>query len=136
MLYLANANPQWMRTVPFLHPCSVDCWRGVVGDHVIGPYSFEGRLTGQVYANFLQNVLLQSMEDVPLHVRMSMWMQHDGAPPHYALCSRHVINEIFAEKCIGRGGPVAWQPRSPYLTSPDYILWGFVKERVMVTYHA
>ena len=23
------------------------------------------------------------MEDVPLHVRMNMWMQHDGAPLHF-----------------------------------------------------
>ena len=34
------------------------------------------------------------MEDVPLHVRMNKWMQHDGATPHYALCSIHVMNEI------------------------------------------
>ena len=31
------------------------------------------------------------MEDVPLHARMNMRMQHDGAPPHYALCSRQVM---------------------------------------------
>ena len=74
-------------------------------------------------ANFLQNVLPQLIEDVPLHVRMNMWMQHDGAPPHYALCSRQVMNEIFDNKWIGRGGPVAWPPCSPDLTSPDYFLW-------------
>ena len=52
-----------------------------------GPYFFEGRLTGQVYANFLQNVLPQSMEDVPLHVRM--WMEHVDATRRYTtpLCS-------------------------------------------------
>ena len=71
------------------------------------------------------------MEDVPLHVRMNMWMQHDGAPPRYALCSRQVINEIVDEKWIGRGGPVAWPPCSRDLTSPEYFLWSFVKERVM-----
>ena len=131
MHYWANENPRWMRTVPFLHPWSVDYWCGIVGDHVIGPYSFEGRLTGQVYANFLQNVLTRLMEDAPLHVRMSMWMQHDDAPPYYALCSRQVMNEIFDEKWIGRGRFVAWSPRSPDLTSPDYFLWGFIKGRVM-----
>ena len=68
------------------------------------------------------------MEDVPLHVRMNMWMQHDGALPHYALCSRQVMNMIFDEKWIGRGGPVAWPSRSPDLTSPDYFLSGFVKK--------
>ena len=63
-----------MRTVTFRHPWFVNYWYGIVGDHVIGPYFFEGRLTGQVYANFLENILPQLMEDVPLHVRMSMWM--------------------------------------------------------------
>ena len=71
------------------------------------------------------------MEGVPLHVRMNMWMQHDGVPLHYALCSKQVMNEIFDEKWIGRGGPVACPPRSPDLTSPDYFLLGFIKERVM-----
>ena len=98
-----------MRTVPFQHPWSVNCWCSIVGDYIIGPYFFEGCLTGQVYVNFLQNVLPQLMEDVHLHVRMDMQMQYDGAPPHYALW-------------IGRGGPVAWPPRSPDLTSPDYFL--------------
>ena len=46
-------------------------------------------------------------------------------------CSRQVINEIFYEKWLGRGSPIAWPPCSPDLTSPDYFLWGFVKERVM-----
>ena len=41
------------------------------------------------------------------------------------------MNEIFDEKWIGRGGPVAWPPRSTDLTSPDYFLSGFVTERVM-----
>ena len=71
------------------------------------------------------------MEDVPLHVRVNMWMQHDGAPPHYALCSRQEVNEIFDEKWIGRSGPVVWPPRSSDLTSPKYFLCVFVKERVM-----
>ena len=67
------------------------------------------------------------MEDVPLDVRMNMSMQHGGATPHYALRSRQVMNEIFDEKWIARSGSVAWPPRLPDLTSPDYFLWGFVK---------
>ena len=93
-----NENPRWKRTIPFQHPWSVNCWCDIVGDLVIGPYFFEGCLAGKVYANFLQNVLLHLMEDVPLHVHMNMWVQHKGAPPHYALCSRQVMNGIFDEK--------------------------------------
>ena len=98
MHYWANGNPRWMRIVPIQQPCSVNCWCGIVGDHVIGPYFFQGRLTGQFYANFLQKILPQLMEDVPLDVRMNMSMQHGGATPHYALRSRQVMNEIFDEK--------------------------------------
>ena len=58
-------------------------------------------------------------------------MQHDGEPPHYTLRSRQVMNEIFDEKWIGRGGPIPWPPRSPDLTSPDYFLWGFDEEPAM-----
>ena len=72
--YSANENPRWMRIVTFQHPWSVNCWCSIAGDHVIGPYFFERRLTGKVFANFLQNVLPHLMEDVPLHVHMSMWM--------------------------------------------------------------
>ena len=84
-----------------------------------------------VYANFLQNLLHQLTEHVPLHVCMNMWMQHNSAPPHYPLYSRQVMNEIFDERWTGGGGPVVCPPRSSDLTSPDYFLWGFVKERAM-----
>ena len=80
-----------MRTVPFQHSWPFNCWCCIVGDRVIGPYFLEGSLTGQVYVNFLQNVLPQLMQDVPLHVRMNMWTQHAVRPLHYALCSRQVM---------------------------------------------
>ena len=47
MLYWANGNPRWMRSVPFQYPWNGNCWCGIVGNHVIGPYFFEGCLTGQ-----------------------------------------------------------------------------------------
>ena len=64
MHYWANENPRWMRTVPFQHLWSVNYWCDIVSYHVIGPYLFEGRLTGQVYANFVQNALACSHEHV------------------------------------------------------------------------
>ena len=56
-----------------------------------------------------------------------MWLQQDGAPPHYARIVRDFLNERFNNRWIGRGGPVAWPPRSPDQTSPDFYLWGFLK---------
>jgi hypothetical protein len=53
-----------------------------------------------------------------------MWLQLDGAPPHFALSVRTWVNESYPNRWIGRGGPVAWPARSPDLTPPDFFLWG------------
>ena len=37
---------------------SVNMWCGVIGDQIIGPYIFLQHLTGDIYANFLQDELL------------------------------------------------------------------------------
>ena len=39
----------------------------------------------------------------------------------------------FPNRWLGRGGPVAWPPRSPDLTPLDYYLWGHMKTLVYET---
>jgi hypothetical protein len=56
-----------------------------------------------------------------------MYFQHDGAPPHYTWHVRDYLHESFPNRWLGRGGPVAWPPRSPDLTPLDYYLWGHMK---------
>jgi hypothetical protein len=36
----------------------------------------------------------------------------------------------MAGRWVGRGGPIAWPPRSPDLTPLDFLLWGYVKNIV------
>jgi hypothetical protein len=36
----------------------------------------------------------------------------------------------MAGRWIGRSGPIAWSPRSPYLTLLEFFLWGYVKNIV------
>jgi len=43
------------------------------------------------------------------------------------------LNESFPNRWLGRGGPVAWAPRSPGLTPLDYYLWGHMKTLVYET---
>jgi len=67
------------------------------------------------------------LHDVCLH--------HDGAPAHFALSVRDVLNEHFPGRCIGRGSPTSpaslpWPPRSPGFTIPDNSFWGIIKGRV------
>ncbi|XP_034250323.1 uncharacterized protein LOC117650829 [Thrips palmi] len=66
-------------------------------------------------------------------VRLNHWYQQDGAPPHWALVVRNHLNSVYQNRWIGRGGPVAWPPRSPDLTPLDFVLWGHVKGRVYET---
>ena len=62
-----------------------------------------------------------------------MYFQHDGASPHYTQRVREYLNESFPNLWLGRGGPVAWPPRSPDLTPLDYYLWGHMKTLVYET---
>jgi len=56
-----------------------------------------------------------------------MYLQHDGVPSHYTRHVRDYLNESFPNRWLGRGGPVAWPPRSPDLKPHDYYLWGHMK---------
>lgn len=59
-----------------------------------------------------------------------LWVMMDGAPAHWYRIVRQFIDNSFPDKWIGREGPVAWPPRSPDLTPPDFFLWGYVKDKV------
>ena len=48
MHYWENDNPRCVRTVPFQHPWPVNCWCSIAGNHIIGPYFFETRLTASI----------------------------------------------------------------------------------------
>ena len=43
--------------------------------------------------------------NVDLATRQRMWLQEDGAPPHFALIVCEFLNLNFNERWIGRGGP-------------------------------
>jgi len=62
-----------------------------------------------------------------------MYFQHDGSPPRYTRHVRECLNESFSSRWLGRGGPLAWPPRSPDLTPLDYYLWGHMKTLVYET---
>ena len=62
-----------------------------------------------------------------------MYFQNDGAPPLYTRHVRDYLNESFPNHWLGRGGPVAWPPRSPDLTPHDYYLSGHMKTSVYET---
>ena len=133
MHYWSNDNPHWMREVDNQRYWTLNTWCGIIGNRIIGPHFFEGNLNGHAYNDFLNNALPNLLMDLPNLVRQRMWLQQDGAPPHYAVDVRITLNQRFPDKWIGRGAPVGYPARSPDLTCLDYYLWGRLKCMVYAT---
>lgn len=130
MHYWSVENPHWLRQVEYQRPWSVNVWCGIIGSKLIGPHIIEGNLNGEKYRDILENELPTLLEDLSLEVRNIMWFQHDGCPAHYSLVARETLDRKFSDRWIGRAGPVNWPARSPDLTSPDFFLWGYLKDKV------
>ncbi|KAJ4435905.1 hypothetical protein ANN_18525 [Periplaneta americana] len=62
-----------------------------------------------------------------------MSKQMDGPPPHWFNDVRTTLDNVLPGRWIGRGGPIAWPPRSLDLTPLDFFLWGNVKNKVYAT---
>ena len=106
----ADVNPH--ATVEACHEqrFSVNVWAGIVGDYLVGPYVLPKRINGQTYHNFIENVLPELIEGVPLYVRPNTYFMHDGAPPHFSVDVRRLLNNRFRDRLIGRGGPIPCPP--------------------------
>lgn len=126
----AEENPHKTVECKFQHRFSANVWCGIVDDLLIGPYIFEGSITGETYLNFLINELPLLLRDVPQNIQEQMLLQQDGAPPHYSRRVKEYLNEEFRGRWIGRGGPYQWPARSPDLTPLDFYLWGHMKALV------
>src|SRR5215469_7471821 len=123
----SHDNPHETSVTNFQRRFTVNVWCGVLGNKLIGTFVFDNNLTGNAYEVFLRNELPGLLEDIPLMIRSQMYFQHDGAPPHYTRHVRDYLNGSFPNRWLGRGGPVAWPPRSPELMPLDYYLWGHMK---------
>jgi hypothetical protein len=67
----ARYNPHLTREHWYKVRFSVRGWTGIVEDIVVGPYLPRNRLADQRYLDFLETVLPELLEDVPLAVKQS-----------------------------------------------------------------
>ena len=81
------------------------------------------------YKHLLQETLRCTSEE------FQPWIifQQDGAPPHWGLDCRRILDAAFPNKWYGRDSPTPWPPRSPDITPLDFFLWGYVKDKVFST---
>lgn len=131
--YWSVENPHWVRQARFQTRWGVNVWCGLFNGRFIGPYFYDGTLTGERYLLFLQNELPELLEDIPLLERAEMMWQQDGAPPHNCGRVTEFLNNMFPQYWIGNRGPFLWPARSPDLSPLDYFIWGYLKELVYAT---
>ncbi|GBN19389.1 hypothetical protein AVEN_221519-1 [Araneus ventricosus] len=62
-----------------------------------------------------------------------MWLQHDGAPPHYSNDVPQHLNATFGKHWIRRDGPVHWPARSLDQSCLDFLCWGHMETMVCDT---
>jgi len=90
--------------INYQHLYAANLWCDVIGVQLTGPYIFLQNVTGDIYANILQDELPAFLENVPLQTRREMYYQHDGAPPHFSQVVRKYLNHKFQNRWIGRSG--------------------------------
>jgi len=105
-------------------------WCGLSLRGLIGPFFFEGTVTGHVYLDMLRTSILPAIRT---HFgNDEFYFQQDGAPPHFHRDVTAYLNENLPGQWIGRRGAVEFPPHSLDLTPLDFYLWGTLKD---VLYH-
>ena len=85
----------------------INIWAGIIGNCLVGSFVLPERLNGQLYLEFLKDAFVDLIEDLPLETRRDMYFMHDGAPPHFSVSVREHLNNVYPNRWIGRGGPIA-----------------------------
>jgi hypothetical protein len=55
------------------------------------------------------------------------WYKQDGATCHTSNQTMNMLRGFFQDRLISKN---VWPPRSPDLSPPDFLLWGYLKETV------
>jgi len=97
---------------------------------LIGPFFFEGTVSGEAYLEMLRSSILPAI--CALYENSEVFYQQDGAPPHYHRNVRAFLDENLQGHWIGWRGTFEFRPRSPDLTPLDFYFWGTLKD---VVYH-
>ncbi|GFT98179.1 DUF4817 domain-containing protein [Trichonephila clavipes] len=124
--YRAAEKPQPLHQSP-LHSPRVTVWYAVAEFIVRGPYFFEDKLSLTVCSysfchmieTFLRPKLNQFLGD---HEEAEVWFQQDGATAHTSWRSLGILRDLFSGRLLSLRGDIAWLPRSPDLSSCDFLV--------------
>lgn len=67
----------------------------------------EGNLTSERYIELIRTNILDSLSEEPLDALRQLWWQQDGASLHSERGVTNLLNVLFPNKWIGKGGTLA-----------------------------
>ena len=110
-------------------------WLGLYGSgQVIGPFSFDRNVNGLNYLHTINNDVLPQLQ---VHFARQiegafrhLWWAQGGAQAHCFIAVRERLREYFVNRVISFHNNVEWPQRSPDLTTCDFFLWGYLKNKV------
>ncbi|CAK1554373.1 unnamed protein product [Leptosia nina] len=106
--FWSETNPRFSQETGHQTRWSVKVWGGVYKNLTLGPIFFLlSRMAGVSYLHFINNELLDILDDIPLADYPRVWFQQDGAPPHVSRPVRQRLGELFGDRWIRRMGPHA-----------------------------
>lgn len=79
-------------------------------------------MTGEVYCEIIKDFISLLHKD-----EKHCWLQQYGVAAHTADETMQFFRELFDDRFVSRG---LWLARSPDLSSPEFILWGHLKNEV------
>lgn len=117
-----------------LNSPKVTVWAGFNSRFILPPYFFEENGTtvtidSERYCKMLVEHLIPLLK--ARHAFSTTILQQDGATPHTARITKHLLQLHFgSDRIISRGFRIDWPARSPDLNGCDFWLWGYLKARV------
>ena len=100
----------------------VNVWCELSARGLIGPFFFEGTVTGEGYLEMLHSSILPALR--ALNENSDVFYQQDRAPAHYYQDVRAFLDENLQGHWKGRRGTFEFPPRSPDLTPLDFLPLG------------
>lgn len=123
--YYAYGNPHLTTEKP-MKSRAITFWAMISYQHGIIHRVIYDTVNSENYASILQETVVPFMRP-----KRSLVFQQDGAPAHFSLRARAILDDKLRDRWIGRGSNfMEWPPRSPDLTINDFWLWGCVRNHV------
>lgn len=97
-------NPHATRSHAYQERFSVNLWAGIVNDFFINPYLLPTRPDDNCYRIYLEKVLPELLQVVPIAFHNRLWFQHDEAPVLFSTVVRKSLDAAFGARWIGHTG--------------------------------